>query len=94
MLKRRLCLVSVQYVQHLCLVYPSSHCQIAKLQFLPSVSQAQGKKKKKLSIQGAKMKQKKMGKIHIIWERERDIQLKKNNEIKTLITHPMTKLRT
>lgn len=40
------------------------------------------------------MKQKKMGKIHIIRERERDIQLKKNNEIKTLITHPMTKLRT
>lgn len=54
MLKRRLCLVSVQYVQHLCLVYPSSHCQIAKLQFLPSVSQAQGKKKKKAEHTGSK----------------------------------------
>lgn len=76
MLKRRLCLVSVQYVQHLCLVYPSSHCQIAKLQFLPSVSQAQGKKKK-AEHTGSKDEAEKMGKIHIIWERERDIQLKK-----------------
>lgn len=54
MLKRRLCLLSVQYVQHLCLVYPSSHCQIAKLQFLPSVGQAQKKKKKSSNIYGKK----------------------------------------
>lgn len=40
------------------------------------------------------MKQKKMGKIHIIREREKRHPAEKNNEIKTLITHPMTKLRT